>query len=183
MILRINLVQNYSSKFGNSQQQFTVTDGGCKQYTSNTAKFYEKWLRRKQSLPPLFWVWEGGRREERRGGRRRGGKCNSCYERTKPQSWTPCLLISALYSVCWREGKRRERREERRKKRKRKNKSKSKSKRKSKRKRKRKRREKQQGKEKRKEREQERESVPSFTTQHNHRQPTVILRVSSSREK
>ena len=27
MILRINLVQNYSSKFGNSQQQFTVTDG------------------------------------------------------------------------------------------------------------------------------------------------------------
>ena len=30
MILRINLVQNYSSKFGNSQQQFTVTDGGCK---------------------------------------------------------------------------------------------------------------------------------------------------------
>ena len=27
MILRINLVQ-YSSKFGNSQQQFTFTDGG-----------------------------------------------------------------------------------------------------------------------------------------------------------
>ena len=27
MFLRINLVQNYSSKFGNSQQQFTVTDG------------------------------------------------------------------------------------------------------------------------------------------------------------
>ena len=25
--------------------------GGCKQYTSNTGKFYEKWLRRKQSLP------------------------------------------------------------------------------------------------------------------------------------
>ena len=46
MILRINLVQNYSSKFGNSQQQFTVTDGGCKHYTSNTAEFYEKWLRR-----------------------------------------------------------------------------------------------------------------------------------------
>ena len=27
MNLRINLVQNYSSQFGNSQQQFTVTDG------------------------------------------------------------------------------------------------------------------------------------------------------------
>ena len=37
MILRINLVQCYSSKFGNSQQQFTVTDGVCKHYTSNTA--------------------------------------------------------------------------------------------------------------------------------------------------
>ena len=30
MILRINLVQNYSSQFGNSQQQFTVTDGCVK---------------------------------------------------------------------------------------------------------------------------------------------------------
>ena len=40
MILRINLVQNYSSKFGNSQQQFTVTDGVCKQYITHTAKFY-----------------------------------------------------------------------------------------------------------------------------------------------
>ena len=37
MILRINLLK-YSSKFGNSQQQFTVTDGWCKHYTSNTAK-------------------------------------------------------------------------------------------------------------------------------------------------
>ena len=27
MILKINLMQNYSSKFGNSQQQFTVPDG------------------------------------------------------------------------------------------------------------------------------------------------------------
>ena len=27
MIFRINLVKNYSSQFGNSQQQFTVTDG------------------------------------------------------------------------------------------------------------------------------------------------------------
>ena len=43
MILRSNLVQ-YSSKFGNSQQQFTVTDGRCKHYTSNTAKSYVKWL-------------------------------------------------------------------------------------------------------------------------------------------
>ena len=47
---QINLVQNYSSKFGNSQQQFTVTDGRCKEYISHTAKFYEKWLRRKQQL-------------------------------------------------------------------------------------------------------------------------------------
>ena len=39
MSLKINLVQNYSSKFGNSQQQFTVTDGGCKQYISHSAKF------------------------------------------------------------------------------------------------------------------------------------------------
>ena len=50
MILRMNLVQNYSSKFGNSQQQFFVTDVGCKQYTSNTAKFYEKWLHHKQQV-------------------------------------------------------------------------------------------------------------------------------------
>ena len=47
---RIHLVHHYSSKFGNSQQQFTVTDGGCKHYTSNTAKSYAKWLRRKQRL-------------------------------------------------------------------------------------------------------------------------------------
>ena len=33
MIHRINLVQNYSSKFGNSQQQFTVTDGGVKSFS------------------------------------------------------------------------------------------------------------------------------------------------------
>ena len=38
MILRINCVQNYSSKFGNSQQQFTVTDGWCKEYTSKYRK-------------------------------------------------------------------------------------------------------------------------------------------------
>ena len=50
IILRINLVQNYSSKFGNSQQQFTVTDGECKHYTSSAVKFFEKWLRRKQRL-------------------------------------------------------------------------------------------------------------------------------------
>ena len=37
MILRINVLQ-YSSKFGNSRRQSTVTDGGCKHYTSNTAK-------------------------------------------------------------------------------------------------------------------------------------------------
>ena len=38
------------TKFGNSQQQFTVTDGGCKQYICHTAKFYETGLRRKQWL-------------------------------------------------------------------------------------------------------------------------------------
>ena len=37
MILRINLV-HYSSKFGNSQKQFTVTDGRCKHYTSKYRK-------------------------------------------------------------------------------------------------------------------------------------------------
>ena len=37
MIFRINLVQ-YSSKFGNSQQQFTVTDGGCKHYNLQIQK-------------------------------------------------------------------------------------------------------------------------------------------------
>ena len=45
MILRINLLKN-SSKFGNSQQQFTVTDVGCKHYTSNTAKSFVRWLRK-----------------------------------------------------------------------------------------------------------------------------------------
>ena len=50
MSLTMNLVQNYSDHFGNSQQQFTVTDEGCKEYISHTAKFYEKWLRRKQQL-------------------------------------------------------------------------------------------------------------------------------------
>ena len=38
MILRINLVQNYSSKFGKSQQQFTVTYGVCEEYTSQYSK-------------------------------------------------------------------------------------------------------------------------------------------------
>ena len=38
MILRINLVHHYSSKFGNSQQQFTVTDGECKHHTSKYSK-------------------------------------------------------------------------------------------------------------------------------------------------
>ena len=46
MILRFNVLHHYSSKFGNSQQQFTVTDGGCKHFSSNTAKSYVKWLRK-----------------------------------------------------------------------------------------------------------------------------------------
>ena len=47
MSLKINLVQKYSSQFGNSQQQFTVTDENCKHFTSckhYTSK-YRKWLR------------------------------------------------------------------------------------------------------------------------------------------
>ena len=44
MILKINLEQ-HSSKFGNSQQQFTVTDGGCKHKNSNTEKRLRKRLR------------------------------------------------------------------------------------------------------------------------------------------
>ena len=38
MILRIHLVHQYSSKFGNSQQQFTVTEGRWKHYTSKYRK-------------------------------------------------------------------------------------------------------------------------------------------------
>ena len=38
----MNLVQNYSDHFGNSQRKFTVTDGECKEYISN----YRKWLRK-----------------------------------------------------------------------------------------------------------------------------------------
>ena len=34
---------------------FTVTDGGCKHYTSNTAKSYVKWLRRKQRVRWKLW--------------------------------------------------------------------------------------------------------------------------------
>ena len=51
MILKINVLHHYSSKFGNSQQQFTITDGSrCKHNTSNTAKSYVKWIRWKQLL-------------------------------------------------------------------------------------------------------------------------------------
>ena len=50
------IVQNYSSKFGNSQQQFTVTDGGYKQCISHIAKFYEKWLRRKAVRTSVRWT-------------------------------------------------------------------------------------------------------------------------------
>ena len=41
MIIRINLVQ-YSSKFGNSQQQFTVTDGVCKTLYLQYSKILRK---------------------------------------------------------------------------------------------------------------------------------------------
>ena len=38
----MNLVQNYSDQFGNSQQQFTVTDGVCKEYISSYRKLATK---------------------------------------------------------------------------------------------------------------------------------------------
>ena len=41
MILILNLVK-YRSKFGNSSQQFTVTDGRCKQKTSKYSKIFRK---------------------------------------------------------------------------------------------------------------------------------------------
>ena len=47
MILKINVLHHYSSKFGNSQQQFTVTDEGCKEYTSKYRKMATETLRQK----------------------------------------------------------------------------------------------------------------------------------------
>ena len=114
-----------------------------------------------------------------------------------PQSWTPCLLISALYSVCWRERERTRARAGVR--------EGAREKEKEKEERKRKIREKNKGKEKRKEREQERECAElhhtphtrtTTTQQHTHttnttpqhhmythnphtRQPTVISRRKS----
>ena len=41
--------------FGNSQQQFTVTDGVCKEYTSKYRKFYAIWLRRKRQQQHERW--------------------------------------------------------------------------------------------------------------------------------
>ena len=60
----------------------------------------EKKPRQKYSCNEKFPLFREG------GGRRRGGNipCNSLAVAMN----VPCLLISALYSVCWREGKRRE---------------------------------------------------------------------------
>ena len=46
--------------FGNSQQQFTVTDGVCKEYTSKYRKFYVIWLRRKRQHRHEQWdqAWD-----------------------------------------------------------------------------------------------------------------------------
>ena len=41
VILRINLVQNYSSKFGYSQCCLLSPTGGVNNITSNSVKFYE----------------------------------------------------------------------------------------------------------------------------------------------
>ena len=42
MSLTMNLVQNYSDHFGNSQSSSLSPTGGCKEYISN----YRKWLRK-----------------------------------------------------------------------------------------------------------------------------------------
>ena len=151
----------------------------------------------------FFSVWEGGRREEGRGGREPTAVHLPCTRSHSNASMLAAVLVDRFLFGG----------EKRIEKKKRKNKSKSKSKRRS--KRKSKRREKKEMESER-EREEEgdraRESVPSFTTHHTHnitcthttntthnttctqtthtphttphtRQPTVILRVSSSREK
>ena len=43
MILKINLVQNYSDKFGNSQRSLLSPTGGVKSIPPN----FEKWLRKR----------------------------------------------------------------------------------------------------------------------------------------
>ena len=45
MILKF---EELKCKFGNSQQQFLVTDGECKEYISHTRHFEVKWLRRER---------------------------------------------------------------------------------------------------------------------------------------
>ena len=59
-------------------------------------------------LPPCS---EGG--ERRRGENRLLCTCRAPDHMQTPQSWTSRLLISALHSVCWREGKREEKRKKR----------------------------------------------------------------------
>ena len=49
MIIRINLLK-YSSKFGNSQEQFIVTDGVCKHYTSKYRKMATEILHENSGL-------------------------------------------------------------------------------------------------------------------------------------
>ena len=60
-------------------------------------------------LPPCS---EGG--ERKRGENRLLCTCRAPDLMQTPQSWTSRLLISALHSVCWREGKREEKEEEER---------------------------------------------------------------------
>ena len=70
----------------------------------------------KSSLFRFFVRWKGRGREE--GGERRRGDnrllctCRAPDHMQTPQSWTSRLLISALHSVCWREGKRGEKEED-----------------------------------------------------------------------
>ena len=62
MIFNIVMMQNYSenSVTVNNQQQFTVTDGGCKEHTSKYRKFFATWPRRKRQQQHERWdqVWD-----------------------------------------------------------------------------------------------------------------------------
>ena len=48
MVLKINLVQNYSDNSVTANASLLSPTGVCKEYISHTGKFYVKWLRRKR---------------------------------------------------------------------------------------------------------------------------------------
>ena len=98
-------------------------------------------------LPPCS---EGG--ERRRGENRLLCTCRAPDHMQTPQSWTSRLLISALHSVCWREGKREEKDEEERRERGRQD---------------RRRKEQERKRERARKREKERNKTPTHHTPHN----------------